>query len=1363
MIPVLYNSTETEFKTNGIGKLSDSIDCTITEERNGIYELEMTYPVSGQHYEDLKAGNIILAKPSWAQNPQPFDIKTVTPSMDKMTAEVYAQHISYRLAGIPVKPFSASGIANALNGLVNNSMITNDFTVWTEIDNNTSTFTVAEPKSFRSCLGGSEGSILQTFSGSGSVEFLFDNKQVKVYRHRGSDNGVKILYGKNLTSLSQETSIENTYTGVLPYWSDSQTGDTVTGDIQYAENHTSYAHERIYILDCSSDYQEAPTVDTLNKAAQSYITGNDIGTPSVNLKVSFVDLSQTEEYKNIAPLERVNLCDTVTVQFSKLGVNAKSKVIKTVWNVLKDRYDSIELGDAKSSFASTIAQTAKDAVSPEIKETKTALQAAIDAAAELLKGGTSGHMVIGTNANGEANELYFMDTDDKATAKNVLRINMNGIAFSTTGINGTYTSAWTIDGSFVADFITAGTLNANLIKAGVIQDKTGKNYWNMETGEISINSYAKTDKTVSDVKVYRTQLAEGVTPTTDLEDTSNGWSTAEITWVDGMHIWEMVVTTMGDGTVNYGTPTDITGASGYGVTDTDITYGVSASETAEPSSWSASAPTSLTKGQWLWIKTVTTYTSGNQITTYQKSYIGKDGTDGKSVYVKSSMKSGDTTTVVLSNGTTDATLSIKDGADGQTGAKGDNGYVHVAWAMTADGSAGFSTTESTDKTYIGVYTDNLVDDSTDYTDYSWSKIKGENGKDGTSITVKSTQYQSGTSANTPPTGDWSDNVVSVSEGNYLWTKITFSDSSVAYSVSRQGKNGNNGSSITVKSSAVTYQLSTSGTTVPTGTWSEAALAPTTTQFLWTRTIVTFSDGTNTTSYSVGGKVGATGATGKGVSAIVTQYYLSSSNTSQTGGSWSTTVPSYKAGYYYWKREQITWINPSSTTYTTAVLDNGLNDANAQAGGRNLLENSSFSKNLNKWTQSPSGAFEIVTEDGYSCVHVTGALKTSKYLSQRICSVIGDSEKNKIKDGETYTLSGWYKATNIVRGTTNYSVTAFYTGYNYYPGGDTTQSVKWQGTFNAPYPNNGSIDWTYFSKTITFDNLDYRNSADLWAYIYTRDFTGDFYVRDLKLEKGNHATDWTPAPEDKSDIGDTVNSYEQEYYQSTSNTALSGGSWSTTLPSKVAGDYYWIRYKTTYVSGTVSYSPSANGKLLTDINELWGQVDENTTSIKSTNEAVTVNASQITSVQSSVSELSNTAATKTELANQVNATNNNLSEIRKQVAELQVKANSITASVTDNQQAINDIKQATAQLTTNGLSVSTSGATTKSNIDGSGLTVTDSSTSKVIAKFTSGQSEIQNVKITDKLQVGAHLVYGMSNTEYSGTTTYGTGFMWKGNG
>jgi len=461
MIPILYEQGETKFISQGIGSLVDAISCTVTEERNGEYELEMTYPASGKLFSELTNGRLILAKPNDTSQTQPFRIYRIsTPMSGKVT--INAEHISYLLNGIPVAPFTATGMSAALNGLKNNSLVNNPFTCWTDSANGSTKFTVKVPKSFRACLGGTEGSILDTFSGSNPPEFEFDRFAVKVHAQRGADRGVTIEYGKNLTDAKQENSIENTYTGVLAYWSNTDQLIVAKSDIQYASNHSNFANEKIFILDTSQDFPGEPTKTQLNTAAANYVKNNNVGTPKINLTVSFVNLWQSEEYKNTALLERVQLCDTVRVKFSFLGIDASAKVIKTVYNVLKERYDSIGLGESKSSFSDTIRQASgiTGSVKAMVESNNSFLQLAIDRSTDLISGGLGGYVVINKNADGQPEEILVMDNADKTKAVNVIRINKNGIGFSKSGYNGPFSTAWTIDGAFNADYITSGIISA---------------------------------------------------------------------------------------------------------------------------------------------------------------------------------------------------------------------------------------------------------------------------------------------------------------------------------------------------------------------------------------------------------------------------------------------------------------------------------------------------------------------------------------------------------------------------------------------------------------------------------------------------------------------------------------------------------------------------------------------------------------------------------------------------------------------------------------------------------------------------------------------------------------------------------------
>ena len=470
MIPKLYESTEMEFVSNGLGSLPDAISCKVTEERNGCYELEMEYPVGGLHYDLIENNRIIYAKPNETSDPQPFDIKEITPSMDKMTATIYAQHVRYRMNGIPVSPFSAQGINDALAGLKQNSLIKHPFTFYTDIVNGSSKFNVGLPETLGSLLGGKKGSILDTFSGSAGCEYEFDRFNVKLHAHRGTDSGVSIRYAKNLTGCKMESSIESVYTGVLAYWQKKgeDKEELLSSDIQYIANHTSYPREYIYMLDCSSDFEDTPTVEQLNAKASDYAVNNRIGEPSVSVDVSFIPLWGTEEYKAIAPLERTCLCDTVTVRFDLLGVNVKAIVNKTVYDVLSEKYESISIGSAKSKLGETIKQEAHDQAEAVKKDTISAVQGSIDSAVDKIRGGTNGHVILSTNANGETNEVFAYDGNSLETAAKVLRLNYEGLAGTDKGINGNYNVAITTDGHVNASMVTFGEMNGNLIKANSV-------------------------------------------------------------------------------------------------------------------------------------------------------------------------------------------------------------------------------------------------------------------------------------------------------------------------------------------------------------------------------------------------------------------------------------------------------------------------------------------------------------------------------------------------------------------------------------------------------------------------------------------------------------------------------------------------------------------------------------------------------------------------------------------------------------------------------------------------------------------------------------------------------------------------------
>ena len=291
MIPVLYSKYETEFVANGIGRLSEATSCTVTEVLNGKYELQMQYPISGKFYGDIANSAIVYAVPSDGTEAQPFRIYRISKPINGIVT-IYAEHISYQLSHITVSPYEAESPAGALNGIKTNAADDCPFEFWTD-KGTVADFSLSVPASGRLILGGMEGSVLDVYGG----EYEFDHYTVKLHEHRGRDRGVTLRYGKNITDITQEENIANTITGVYPYWANTS-GEYVElpEKVIYADNAGSFPFKRTIPLDCSGDFQEAPTVEQLREKGTAYVAKTGIGVPKVSIKASFIALWQTERY-----------------------------------------------------------------------------------------------------------------------------------------------------------------------------------------------------------------------------------------------------------------------------------------------------------------------------------------------------------------------------------------------------------------------------------------------------------------------------------------------------------------------------------------------------------------------------------------------------------------------------------------------------------------------------------------------------------------------------------------------------------------------------------------------------------------------------------------------------------------------------------------------------------------------------------------------------------------------------------------------------------------------------------------------------------------------------------------------------------
>ena len=485
MIPILYSKEETDFTHNGIGYLNDIVKATVSEERNGAYELSFQYPLTGNRYNFIIEGAIVKCRLDDSRGNQLFRIyKSSKPLKGIVTFS--AEHISYDLNGLPLAGFSCAGVTPAVAigralHTFDDTEFAHNFTVSSDIATLNKT-SIKEPCSMRGLLGGREGSILDVWGG----EYEFDNFEIKLHEHRGADNGVTIEYGKNLTDIKQEINIIECYTHILPYAvynRDDGNGNTEEVYVYLTEktimlpNAPSLGHYRAFLYDCSGEFadDEVPTEAKIRIFANRYAEAHDLVTPKVNVKVSFVDLANTLEYKNIAPLERVRLCDTVAVKFSALGITAKAKVIKTVYDVLKEKYESVTIGDAKSSFADTVNKQSGDIsrINARVSQNKSRaaieLENAIARATAAITGQSGGYVVL--NPSEHPQEILILDAQsggDIEQAVNVWRFNSGGLGHSSSGYDGPYTTAITMDGYIVGSFIAAHTIAGEALVAGSV-------------------------------------------------------------------------------------------------------------------------------------------------------------------------------------------------------------------------------------------------------------------------------------------------------------------------------------------------------------------------------------------------------------------------------------------------------------------------------------------------------------------------------------------------------------------------------------------------------------------------------------------------------------------------------------------------------------------------------------------------------------------------------------------------------------------------------------------------------------------------------------------------------------------------------
>lgn len=347
MIPILYEKTETAFISNGIGRLSDCISCIVTEERNGLYECDFEYPISGINFDLIQVGRIIGVTHDESNDVEPFDIVSYSRPINGVVT-FHCNHISYRLSYCTVIGSSISSLADTFT-LFESAEPSMPFTFKT--DKTSSGYLACAdgtPRSVRQIMGGIEGSILDTYGG----EYSYNNWDVSLNASRGVIRDFTIRYGVNMLDYNEDFNSQGTYSSCIPYWTDGE--NTVVGDRQNSSSSTITGRNECVPLDVSDKFEDQPTKAEVEAMGLSMLTSKNTSLPTQNIHVEFARLQGLGEYAQVHDLLRCGLCDTIKVIFPDYNVIGQFKIVKTVWNVLKDRYDSMELGNLSTSLSEAL-------------------------------------------------------------------------------------------------------------------------------------------------------------------------------------------------------------------------------------------------------------------------------------------------------------------------------------------------------------------------------------------------------------------------------------------------------------------------------------------------------------------------------------------------------------------------------------------------------------------------------------------------------------------------------------------------------------------------------------------------------------------------------------------------------------------------------------------------------------------------------------------------------------------------------------------------------------------------------------------------------------------------------------------------
>ena len=348
MIPILYESTETSFNTNGLGRLRDCIEAVCVEERNGVFELDFKYPTTGQNYEQIKLGRIVAVEHDDTGDVQPFDIVGCSRGIDG-TVDFHCVHISYRLGKHVATGKNINSLSAAFS-LFEGGWPSVPFSFTTD-KSSTGYMACADgiPRTVREMMGGVEGSVLDTYGG----EYKFDKFNVALLEHRGKERDLIIRYGVDMVDYSEDVDCSETYSAVLPFWSGNEQ-IVISNNVVRSGSLPPSGREECIPLDLSDKFETAPTKSQLMAEASALLGKVNPTLPAQTITVDFVRLSDSPEYEQYKGLYECQLCDTIKVVFPKYDMSGRFKIVKTTYDVLLERYTELELGTLATTLSEAL-------------------------------------------------------------------------------------------------------------------------------------------------------------------------------------------------------------------------------------------------------------------------------------------------------------------------------------------------------------------------------------------------------------------------------------------------------------------------------------------------------------------------------------------------------------------------------------------------------------------------------------------------------------------------------------------------------------------------------------------------------------------------------------------------------------------------------------------------------------------------------------------------------------------------------------------------------------------------------------------------------------------------------------------------